>query len=86
MADSDSSSVVVSDLKQKGRELLDNEREGIQSAVLHRFEENKTHLFAIPEGEAFPTHDTPQHVMIHEVDGKARVEASGVLACLHRPS
>lgn len=75
MTDPDSSSsVIVSDLKRKGRELLDNEHDGIQSTVLHRFEGNKTHLFAIPEGEAFPSHDTPRHVMIHVVEGKAHFE------------
>lgn len=67
------SSIVVPDLAQKGRALLDNEHEGIQSAVLHEVEGNKTHLFAIPEGDTFPTHDTPRHVMIHVVSGRARI-------------
>ena len=74
MHDSDSSTpIVVPDLAQKGHDLLDNEHEGIQNTVLHGFEGNKTHLFAIPEGETFPTHDTPRHVMIHVVDGRARI-------------
>jgi quercetin dioxygenase-like cupin family protein len=74
MHDSDSSTpIVVPDLAQKGHDLLDNEHEGIQSAVLHGFEGKKTHLFAIPEGETFPTHDTHRHVMIHVVDGRARI-------------
>lgn len=78
MSDTDSSPyVVVPDLKQKGHELLDNEHEGIQSTVLHEFGGNKTHLFAIPEGETFPTHDTPRHVTIHVVDGRARVVIGG---------
>jgi quercetin dioxygenase-like cupin family protein len=74
MSDTDSSAyAVVPNLKQKGHELLNNEHEGIQSTVLHEFGSNKTHLFAIPEATTFPTHDTPRHVMIHVVDGRARV-------------
>lgn len=77
MADSDSPHTVVPDLKRKGQELLDNEHDGIQSAVLHECAGNKTHLFAIPEGDAFPTHDTPRRVMNHVVAGEARVEIGG---------
>lgn len=64
---------IVPDVRKKGQELLQNEHEGIQSMVLHEAGDNKTHLFAIPEGEMFPTHDAPHHVMIHVVEGRARV-------------
>lgn len=75
MTDSDSSDyTVIPDLRQKGRGLFENEHDGIQSTVLHGFEGNKTHLFAVPEGNTFPTHDTSRHVMIHVVDGRARVK------------
>lgn len=65
---------VISDLKQKAKDLLANEHPGIQSAVLYKRAGNKTHLFAIPEGEAFPTHDTPRHATIQVVEGWAKIE------------
>lgn len=34
---------VIEDLKNEGRDLLANEHNGIQSAVLHKFEGNKAH-------------------------------------------
>lgn len=65
---------VISDLKQKAQDLLASEHPGIQSTVLYNRAGNKTHLFAIPKGEAFPTHDTPRHAMIQVVEGRAKID------------
>lgn len=65
---------VTPDLKEKGHELLNTEHAGIQSIVLHKFDGNKAHLFALHEQDVFPTHATPRHAMIQVVDGRAIVE------------
>ena len=72
MAESETPTV-VSDLKRKGQALLANEHARIQSAVLHDGEGGTMHLFAMPEGEAFPTHDTSHPATIHVVAGQARI-------------